>query len=157
MDFETDTDIAQASSSTSLNQQTLSNTVSLRSSARLRTARERLQQESNQANSSTANAADTLSRASKSDKGKRRASFPQTARPRRSNPAVQPLTLNEPVPDRKGKKRISQPSEDLSADEDESTHLPPPKRLRTSLSSYSLRSRNPPKGQRKSAMSNKSK
>ncbi|CAG8634290.1 14684_t:CDS:2 [Acaulospora colombiana] len=79
--FTTDTDIAQASSSTSLNQQTLSNTVSLRSSARLRTARERHQQETNQANSSTANAADNPSRASKSDKGKRRASFPQTARP----------------------------------------------------------------------------
>lgn len=76
---------------------------------------------------------------------------------RRRSLAAQPLTINEPVPDRKGKKRALPSDDELSSEEDDEedeeedkvtqanppsrVRQPPAKRLKTSASSYSLRTR----------------
>ncbi|KAG8842065.1 Ubiquitin fusion degradation protein 4, partial [Serendipita sp. 411] len=149
MDFGADSDTVRASTSTASNTpQQLSTTV--RTSARIRAARERLEQRRQQ-EASQSTSAGTLE-STTSNKGKSRASLPQSSRPRRS---YQPLFIEEPTPDRKGKKRAAPSSEELTEDEDEddSVKPPPPKRLRTSTSRYSFRVSNPKNKSHHSAMS----
>ncbi|KAG8830175.1 Ubiquitin fusion degradation protein 4 [Serendipita sp. 399] len=150
MDFEANSNTVQASTSTSLNSSQQPSTA-IRTSTRIREARERLEQRQLQ-EASLSTSAGALN-STTSNKGKGRASLPQSLRHRRRS--HQPLIINEPTPDRKGKKRAAPSSEDLTDDEDndESVKPPPPKRLKTSTSRYSLRAANSKGKGRQSAMS----
>lgn len=133
MDFEADTDTAQQtlSPATLNHQQDIANDTSLlRTSARVRAARERQEQQRQQ------EATESTSTSTRSLKGKAKAPAPQTRRPRRLNA---PLTITEPLQDRKGKKRAAPSSDDDSSDQDEETRPPPRKRPRTSNPRYSFR------------------